>query len=643
MIYARGTIYRVYEETSGGVLAEALSGSWTNGSSLLIEAATDFSPDGGEGVFEPSTAREEAFSYSGVIINASDAIGTKDALTGVIRSAPQSHAKGTEIWDGTASNPTVEKLCDVEVDGELLTGIPIDPSVSTLHKRKAYAPDERYVVPMVFDDDGLARVIDGAVGTRPLVGNDIETLPGIDGEPEPGEINPPPGQGWEDGEPPSTAPTITAVGAIGAIHVRIISIDNSSPVTYKVHCHTTSGFTPADNTLVATTAKYAGLPDFMPLVVVKDFPSGHVLDGGANDPVKAGTTYYFKVIPADGSGDGPTSTQVSTTPVLVQTVDANPGFVTAALIANGAVETAKIALDAITAPLIAANAVTTTEIADNSISTPKLIANSVTAAKIAAGTITATEIATDAITAVKILAGSITTAKIATGAITSNEIAANTITAADIAAGTITSNEIAANTIVAGDIASGTITATQIAASTITADKLSVSTLSAITANLGTVTAGSISGVTITGGTVQTASSGGRIVISSSHADTARFYSSGGSIIGTLVAATDFQLIGSTSAAKIVLGGSTVDVTGDLTLNSSDMLTASTVTVTDVLNVSSGGHIRIGNDANSSGNYLQLRSTGATDPSGNTSYFTIWYDGTNLRGRKGTGAAANIA
>ena len=90
-------------------------------------------------------------------------------------------------------------------------------------------------------------------------------------------------------------------------------------------------------------------------------------------------------------------------------------------------------------------------------------------------------------------------------------ISADSITATQISANTITTTELAANTITADDIAAGTITATELAAGAVTAGKINVSELSAIVADLGTVTAG-----TITGGTVQTASSGARVELASS-------------------------------------------------------------------------------------------------------------------------------
>lgn len=467
----RGTVTRVYKQTDGGVLAQALTGTWTNGGTVLVEAATDFSPTGGDGVFEPGTDNEEAFSYSGMVINPSDALGAMDSITGVIRNNPVAHAKGTWIQEGDGDG-YVEKMADVLVDGEMFTGVPIDPMAYTLYKVGTYTEDEAPVVPVEFSEEGMTRIIGGAAGAVPLVGADIETLPGTgdgNGTIDPGTGNPPPGQGWEDGEPPSEAPVLTAVGGVGFISLRSTSIENGSAVTYKFYGHTSAGFTEDDTTFIGSV-RLSGEAGFLPSLTVKDFPTGHVLDGGANDPVKAGVTYRFTCVPYDGSGAGPTSNEVSATPVLIQTVDVNTGAVTEAL--------------------LAANAVTETKIANDSITSPKIVARTIQAGDIATGTITA------------------------------NEIAADTITANEIAANAITSSEIAANTIVAGDIASGTITATQIAASTITADRLSISTLSAITANLGTVTAGTITGLTITGGTItgptfQTASSGTRIAINS--------------------------------------------------------------------------------------------------------------------------------
>lgn len=113
-----------------------------------------------------------------------------------------------------------------------------------------------------------------------------------------------------------------------------------------------------------------------------------------------------------------------------------------------------------------------------------------------------------------------------------------------------------ATTVSGGKITAGSITASQIAASTITADKLSVSTLSAISANLGTITAGtisavSISGSTITGSTLTTATSGQRVVLTSTFAS--YYNSSGTNIVNTLASSSSFIIQAQTSTGSIFL------------------------------------------------------------------------------------------
>ena len=71
------------------------------------------------------------------------------------------------------------------------------------------------------------------------------------------------------------------------------------------------------------------------------------------------------------------------------------------------------------------------------------------------------------------------------------------------------------------------------------ADDIRAQNLSSITANLGSITAGSIDGVTITGGTVQTAASGARVVMTSTGLKT---YDSGGTVQVEATTATDGTL-----------------------------------------------------------------------------------------------------
>lgn len=146
------------------------------------------------------------------------------------------------------------------------------------------------------------------------------------------------------------------------------------------------------------------------------------------------------------------------------------------------------------------------ELRTDSVTNTEIAPTTVTAAEIANGTITTTQIAATTILAGNIAANTITAAQIAAATITGTQIAATTITATNIAASTITSAQIAANTITAG----------QIAADTITSNEIFGNTLSAITADLGTINAGVLTGVTITGSTVQTSTTGPRVVMDTS-------------------------------------------------------------------------------------------------------------------------------
>jgi hypothetical protein len=194
--------------------------------------------------------------------------------------------------------------------------------------------------------------------------------------------------------------------------------------------------------------------------------------------------------PASLTGDQLANGTITATQILAGTItsaEIAAGSITAALIGAGAINAGHMSADSVTATAIAAGAVVAGKLAANSVATANLQAGAVTAGKIAAATITSNEIAA--------------------GTITAGNIAANTITGANIAAGTITATNIVAGTITNSLIATGTLTGDRLVANTIDATKLTISQLSAITSNMGSLTAG-----TITGGTIQSASSGARWV-----------------------------------------------------------------------------------------------------------------------------------
>lgn len=200
---------------------------------------------------------------------------------------------------------------------------------------------------------------------------------------------------------------------------------------------------------------------------------------------------------------------------------------------TGQITTTQITDGAISTPKIASGAVTASQIAANTITASQIASGTVTATQIASGTITTSQIASGTIVAGNIAASTITGTQIAAGTIASANIAAGTIQASNIAAGTITGNEIAANTIAAGNIASNAITAGKIATGAIVASD-GVIANAAITgaqianatitdANISSLSADKITAGTITSRTLQTSSSGQRIVVSAT-TNQAEFY-----------------------------------------------------------------------------------------------------------------------
>lgn len=138
------------------------------------------------------------------------------------------------------------------------------------------------------------------------------------------------------------------------------------------------------------------------------------------------------------------------------------GQIVATQIADGSIQTPKLAAGSVTAAKIGVGEVVASNIAAGAITSAKIDAGAVTAGKIAAGSISALEIQ----------AGAVTTSKLAAGAVTANEISAGSITGDRLTAGTISSAYIATDAIIANKLAAGAVTASKISAFSITADRL---------------------------------------------------------------------------------------------------------------------------------------------------------------------------
>lgn len=177
-------------------------------------------------------------------------------------------------------------------------------------------------------------------------------------------------------------------------------------------------------------------------------------------------------------------------------VEITNGLITAAAIADDAIDAGSIATGALTADAFAADAIVAATLATGAITADAFAANAIVAATLAADCITEAKIADNAIAAEhlaasaidfatfaadcktgtglkanveSITAGAITAAAIATGAIDADAIADNAIDAGAIAAGAITNAKFAAGAIDATAIANGAIDAATFAAGAIDA------------------------------------------------------------------------------------------------------------------------------------------------------------------------------
>ena len=203
------------------------------------------------------------------------------------------------------------------------------------------------------------------------------------------------------------------------------------------------------------------------------------------DKIKAGSVVADKI-----AANAITVEKIAANAITSEKISANA--VTATKIAALAVNADKIAANAITAEKIAALAITAEKIAANAITTDKLAANAVNADKLAANAITAEKIAANAVTAEKIKALAITTDKLAANAVNADKLAANAVTADKIKAGSVVADKLAANAVTTAKIAALAVNADKIAANAITAEKIAALAITADKIASGTITSDKI-------------------------------------------------------------------------------------------------------------------------------------------------------
>jgi hypothetical protein len=118
-----------------------------------------------------------------------------------------------------------------------------------------------------------------------------------------------------------------------------------------------------------------------------------------------------------------------------------------------------------------------------------------TSGQLANSIVTAAQLANDAVETLAIKDANVTTAKLAAGAVTATQIADTTITGGKLVNGTITATQIANTTITGAKLVNKTITAAQIADNTITAAQIATDGVGSAEIAAGAVTQAKLSGI----------------------------------------------------------------------------------------------------------------------------------------------------
>lgn len=477
-----GKVQSVFKLTAGSLLDQSMTASSpADGESLSVEQVTDFDPDGGTAVIGNETISYRSIDES------------SDELTGVVRgfdgTTAASHSIGDFIQEST--EPTVEKWARVKLDDEEeVREIPVPAYLYPMLRVGSYTDETAPSIPVYYDEDedGVI-VMDGPIGAVPTFDEDLEVLPeaGI--------------REWA-GEEAFTEIQQT-VQPIGLGDGATPTDPASAPV-----------ITQGPNMHVVDMRAYTRPTDWLANVVEYSTNSGidwtSLGDSGsdvfAHTNLTIGTAYRYRFSVRDSEGN--------LSAVSPASID----------------YTARGSLTGDIEPL----AITQTKIADDSIDTPQLRANAVGTNELQALSVTA-----------GILASTITISNTFQTAAFGSRVMFDGSGIRLINSSGVTVADLNASTGIATLV--GSVYKSATSGSRVELDssglrfydsssalKVELSTATSSATFVGDITSGStITGVTITGGTVRTASSGTRIELDSLNHDMT-LYGSSGTVVGSI-------------------------------------------------------------------------------------------------------------
>lgn len=131
-------------------------------------------------------------------------------------------------------------------------------------------------------------------------------------------------------------------------------------------------------------------------------------------------------------------------------------------VADGSIDTAKLAALAVTAAKLAAKSVTTDKIDDKAVTAAKLADKAVTAGKLAEGAVGTANLAGGAVTAEKLADGAVVNSKLRDGCISEAKIADHAVSGEKLCACCVSADKILDGAVSSGKLSDGAVTARKI-------------------------------------------------------------------------------------------------------------------------------------------------------------------------------------